>query len=401
MNDDTPRSSRLVPLIILLLASMPSAVPAKEVCGPGPGPGATLLIPYFEVDLDDPSGRTTLISVSNADSQPVVARVTLWTNMAVPSLVFDMVLEADAVRTLNLRSILEGDLPQTAGDQTFSRCIDPVAEDVPASLVPALQAMHTGEPPFADGQCFGLPADEPGLAVGYITVDAMNDCNPVFTYPGDTDEYFGHRYFEHGGGGLASNRNVLWGDAFYLDPGGDAAMGIAALALRADADRLGPFDRTFYSGVGCCGDDSREPLPSTYRVRFFDGGAFDGESDVILWLDPSVSSVGFGDGFDCENPEHLVSFCQYLTLRVFDENGELHSEQTINSSQPLSRRLRVGGGELPVPVDFGFIEVRNEVLEACILIPTGFIPLQASAITVLRAAGRFSAAFESVALDSL
>jgi hypothetical protein len=395
---------RSLPIFLLLAASSP-ATGAAAVCGPGARPGATLLIPYFEVDLDDPSGPTTLISVNNADSEPVVARVTLWSNMGLPSIAFDMVLPPDGVETLNLRSVFRGNFPVTHGDGTFPRCPDPVDYVVPPPTVEWLRAFHLGEPPAGDSVCYGLPAAEAGLAVGYLTVDAMNDCNPVPTYPGDTEEYFGHRYFERGGVGLAANRNVLWGDVLYLDPGGDAATGITALALSADADRFGPFDRTFYSGLGCCGDpaaDGREPLPSTYRARFFDGGAFDGGSELILWLDPTASHLAHvGGGFDCDDPRFLVTECQYLTFRVFDQNGELQSEQVMNASQPLSRRLRVGGAELPVPVELGFLELRNELLEACQLIPTGFIPLQASATGVLTAQGRFSAAIEATALDSL
>ncbi len=388
-----------LPLLVLLVVLMAVPPPVRGACGPGSGPGATLLIPYFEVDLENPQGRTTLISINTADVEPVVARVTLWTNLAVPTLVFDIVLQADVVRTMDLRAILQGDLPASDGNEAFSRCVEPVAEDPPAHTVEAMQAMHTGASPLRDGNCFSLPADEPALAVGYITVDAMNDCNPIFTYPGDPAEHFGHQYFESGGTGLASNRNVLWGDVFYIDPGGDAAMGIAAHALSADAESFETFGRTFYSGLGSNGDD-REPLASTYRTRFFNGGAFDGESDVILWLDPSVSLVDRASGFNCDQPEFLVDFCQFLTFRVFNEGGGLLGEQTVRESQPLVRRMLVGGEDLPTPVNFGYFEIENQLLGACPLIPTGFEPLQAAAVTVLRAEGRFSAALEGVALDA-
>ena len=32
-------------------------------------PAATLLYPYFEVDLNDPQGQTTLISINNASAK--------------------------------------------------------------------------------------------------------------------------------------------------------------------------------------------------------------------------------------------------------------------------------------------------------------------------------------------
>ena len=37
-------------------------------------PGATLLLPYFEVDLDHPAGVTTLFSINNASATAVLAQ---------------------------------------------------------------------------------------------------------------------------------------------------------------------------------------------------------------------------------------------------------------------------------------------------------------------------------------
>jgi hypothetical protein len=37
-------------------------------------PAATLLLPYFEVDLDNPAGVTTLFSINNASAAPALVR---------------------------------------------------------------------------------------------------------------------------------------------------------------------------------------------------------------------------------------------------------------------------------------------------------------------------------------
>ena len=60
------RSASALFFLTLLLAV--SATPAAWAgsCSLDDRPGATLLLPYFEVDLDDPLGRTTLFSVNNA-----------------------------------------------------------------------------------------------------------------------------------------------------------------------------------------------------------------------------------------------------------------------------------------------------------------------------------------------
>ena len=60
--------------LLALLLMMAAARPARAgICSLDDRPGATLLLPYFEVDLDDPNGRTTLFSISNAAAQPVLS----------------------------------------------------------------------------------------------------------------------------------------------------------------------------------------------------------------------------------------------------------------------------------------------------------------------------------------
>src|SRR5512134_1277002 len=66
--------------------------------------GATLLLPYFEVDLADPIGMTTLFSIiaSGEFGTPPnqfpsaasagVAHVTLWTDLGIPTFAFDIYL---------------------------------------------------------------------------------------------------------------------------------------------------------------------------------------------------------------------------------------------------------------------------------------------------------------------
>ncbi|HSF39641.1 MAG TPA: hypothetical protein VLT87_07605, partial [Thermoanaerobaculia bacterium] len=77
-------------------------------------PAATLLVPYFEVDLDDPNGVTTLFSVNNASASAVVAHITFWTDKSIPTLDFDVYLTGFDVQTINVRDIFNGILPRTA-----------------------------------------------------------------------------------------------------------------------------------------------------------------------------------------------------------------------------------------------------------------------------------------------
>ena len=104
-----------------LIAAVPSSAGILEGnCRLADQPAATMLIPYFEVDLGDPAGQTTLFSVNNASAKSTLARVVLWTNWGVPTLAFDVYLTGYDVQTLNLRDLFAGKLPQTGPDTSNS-----------------------------------------------------------------------------------------------------------------------------------------------------------------------------------------------------------------------------------------------------------------------------------------
>src|SRR5688572_16561255 len=78
-------------------------------------PAATLLLPYFEVDIANQNGVTTLFSINNASATAVLTHVTVWTDQSVPVLDFDVYLTGYDVVTVSLRDILvNGNLPRTA-----------------------------------------------------------------------------------------------------------------------------------------------------------------------------------------------------------------------------------------------------------------------------------------------
>src|SRR5829696_10120070 len=80
-------------------------------------PAATLLLPYFEVDLNNANGVTTLFSINNASATAVLAHVTIWTDQSVPAIDFDVYLTGYDVQTISLRDIfVDGNVPITASD---------------------------------------------------------------------------------------------------------------------------------------------------------------------------------------------------------------------------------------------------------------------------------------------
>src|SRR4030095_11251015 len=98
-------------LCLLGLAGSAGAV----ICTIDDVPAATLLLPYFEVDLTNPNGVTTLFSVNNASDTAILAHVVVWSDLSVPVLDFNIYLTGYDVQTINLRDIfVSGILPRTA-----------------------------------------------------------------------------------------------------------------------------------------------------------------------------------------------------------------------------------------------------------------------------------------------
>lgn len=202
--------------ISLVALALALAAPAAAE----PRTSSDLLLPYFEVGLDE-KGKTTLFALGNAYHQEVQVRVSVDTNWGIPVLAMTLTLGPGQVQTVNLRDwIVNGALP--------NRNLGP---DVLAHL----QAGLAGEPSPKDGLYYGQ-AVEPGLAVGSIS----------FRVPAS-------------GGGRPDS---LWGDYFWADPDHDFASG----ELLVDIDRV----------LACQG------LCDRHLVRFLEGGAFDG-TELVIW----------------------------------------------------------------------------------------------------------------------
>ncbi|HXO20799.1 MAG TPA: hypothetical protein VOA87_12855, partial [Thermoanaerobaculia bacterium] len=212
-----------VALFLVLVGLLSVAGPAGAViCTVDDVPAATLLLPYFEVDLANGNGITTLFSVNNASATAILAHVVVWSDLSVPVLDFNIYLTGYDVQSINLRDILVlGNLPQTASagqdpgdlispkgqfsqDINFASCNGQLPPPhLPASFLAHLQAALTGQFSNILGGCAGLAYGD-NIARGYVTVDTVNNC--TLRFPGDLG------YFAAGGTGDATNQNVLWGD---------------------------------------------------------------------------------------------------------------------------------------------------------------------------------------------
>jgi hypothetical protein len=394
-------------MLPILAAARPAAA---KTCAVDVVPAATLLLPYFEVDLKSPTGRTTLMSISNASAHATLAHVVVWTDLGVPTLAFDIYLTGYDVQTLNLRDLFAGSLPATAdaprdpGDKVSPKGI--LSEDVgipgcegllpPAPLSSAmvdhLVRAHQGlASPLLGGKCAAQFLGDQ-VERGYVTVDVARRCSTLT--PADPG-YFGPD-------GVAGYDNVLWGDFFLVDPAGNVAEGEDLVRIESDPARFAGHPTFYERYVNSTGADGREPLPTVWESRFLNGGAFTGGTNLIYWRDSRVRD----QPFDCGRPPAWYPFLwEFPRTVIFDEQ-----EHPVVPSCPVfcppllpspfpaeAGRVPVGGAAFPVPFTFGWAYLDMKTSPVVSTLPRA---TQAWLGTIHTALGTFSVGYEADPRDS-
>lgn len=270
-----------------------------------PVPGATLLFPYFEVDLASSTSRNTLLSWHASGASALLTHVTVWTDLGYPVLSFNVYLTGYDVVSFDLRDALQnGNLPVTASagqdptntispkgpysqDINYASCNGQIPYPRPVlnpSYAGDLRAVLSGGPAsYLSGKCAGFNHGD-AIARGYVTVDTVNNCTQ--RVPGNAG-YFGN--------GDATNQNSLVGEYFLVDKG-NALMhqgeGVALEASGSDPRTSTSGNYTFYGRqVSWDASDNREPLPTTWAI---DTTAE--RTDAIVWRDPKVPVSPFTCG---------------------------------------------------------------------------------------------------------
>ena len=377
-------------------ATGPFTVLSAGQRGAGDRTAASLLFPYFQVDLDAADGLTTLLAIGNSSVEEALAHVVVWTDRGIPTFAFDLHLPGDAVQTLNLRDVFRnGQLPVSGAGASLPECASPIAlpELGPARRT-ALRAQHTGQAHPEDGLCYGSTRRPPHIATGFVTVDLVNRCSEGLTYPTSLDGI----YFAPDGDGLAASRNVLFGDYFYVDAPGDHAQGLEAVPIVADGELRDGFGDTFYNAGQILGED-RRALPGRYRTRFLSGGAFDGNTSLIVWRWDSFlwESAKFGPR-TCGGEPSSGAPCVLLTFDLYDEAGnalESHSAGTA----VVTGIYEIGGDDFPASAPFGSIQIENLELSGCHQIPSGYVSHSAVVTPLLEAEGRYSVGLRATPIE--
>lgn len=262
-------------------------------------PGATLLLPYFEVDLGSSSGRTTRFSINNASASAILAHVTVWSDLAVPVLAFNVYLTGYDLQTIDMRNIMNGTLPQTASaGQDPNDTISPKGPDsqdinfasctgqFPLPQLPQIYIDHirnslTGKFTNFYDACAGTVSGN--LARGYVTVDTVNNC--TLRFHDDPNYILNDITFQ----------NVLWGDFSYVNSGfafqGAPLVSIVASLTNPAVTTAGRY--TFYGRYDSwSAADHRNPLATTFAGRYIRNSTL-----ALAWRDPKVAQGPFTCGF--------------------------------------------------------------------------------------------------------
>lgn len=291
----------LLPVLLLY------AAPAKAVIGVIDNvPGATLLFPRFEVDVENDAGLDTMVTIQNASATAMLVNVTLWTDYGLPTASFPIYLTGYDTENIDLRTVFKRLLPETASagqdpggnispkgpfsqDINFASC----AGTLPAiasngSLVSTeITAAHSGKPSteYFAGKCGSYDYGD-GIARGYLTADTVNQCGgPKNVSNAGYDEKL-------------TQQNTLLGEWLIFDNARQRVLADNAVAVEASgSDPLtSPINSgskyTFYARfVNYQAKDAREPLPTAWA-----GFDSQGRTDLTYWRDPGVSVAPFNCG---------------------------------------------------------------------------------------------------------
>ena len=339
------KTLRLLLASLLLCGTASAAVPASinndDSCDVKVGPAATLLLPYFEVDVFGTSGQTTLFTIVNVTRYPQIAHVTLWTDRAYPVLTFNLFLTGYDVQAINLADVLvrgviappsgtsqgttPGPLSASGGNlRTPLDCANNPSL-LPASLTEAINTLLTTGV-FNTGGGITACSTAGGVhnnAIGYATIDVVANCTNLM--PSDPAYFSSDLLFD----------NVLIGDYQQIGshPAGTAlsafdAAGNPMVHIRAVPEGGGAgiasgvqtatnLPYTFYDRYTPATNrtiDRRQPLPSTFAARYIQGSPAGYSTNFSIWREGIT-----GAGASC------ASYPDNGTLRIdeiirFDEH---------------------------------------------------------------------------------
>lgn len=387
-------------------------------------PAATLLLPYFEVDLANPNGITTLFSINNASAATKVAHVTVWSDNSIAVLDFSVYLTGYDVATINMRDILNLDFsginvnPASGaiyGDWSEWEILGGTVPDFPKcdAYLPELyidydtnhpgfkthvQRALTGLKSNVTGLCYGWPYGD-NIARGYVTVDVVSDCTLLLPY-----EAAYYQPAQLGSDGVIQFDNVLWGDYFYITPGENYAQGDTLVHVEAFPGGYVAGESTFYGryfvsgGSNYLAVDEREPLPTTWASRFLYGGAFTGGTEFIVWREGVRRTGGIStSSSSCAGTNGFYGVSDYA---FFDEQENpwqkfcISGDPTCEFGTLEAERIFPADLFFPMPWDFGWAYLNLQWTANANFAAQSYVS------TMMSAEGRYAVGFSAIGLDN-
>jgi hypothetical protein len=420
----------------------PATIDNDDSCDIALLPAATLLLPYFEVDLNSPqqSANTTLFTILNTSAVPQIARVTLWTDWSFPMLAFNIFLTGYDEQSINLYDVLKrgtiAPAEKTAGTSNATRpgeisqpndrnpnflpsaaaACSNLPGGVEAVLLAEVQrAFTTGiiaSPGCTKGNQVGGVHQN---AAGYATIDVVATCSAAS--PAASDYFLREILFD----------NVLTGDYQHIDPHpatGNYASGNPLVHIRAvpEGGAAGTFAPTslpftFYdlytAGIVPRTHDRRQPLPSAFLPRIIQGGTGAFNTNVQIWREASSASLACQLGYRSESvagaaevvrfDEHENAAYVSLTCNACDGLAHFPSTSSVSSSSywfpPVSNFSDVAGWlflNLNNGGSSAYSAQRNYRFGT-----TGRVrPSQAWVVTSMFAEGRYAVEMDAVAVGN-
>ena len=403
----------LCSLLALSIAGTASGAVTRndDSCDIAQLPAATLLLPYFEVNLDDPDGSTTLFTVANVTHLDQIARVTLWTDRAYPVIAFDIYLTGYDVQSINLYDVIaRGIIAPDAGTGTAisqrgeysdrntalqlescdrlpgqldSHYMERIQRALTDGVVPSIGQIFTG--------CNGA-GDQHADAIGYATIDVVRKCSE--TLPTDaaywTDEI-----------GYA---NALTGDYQHVRRGDRFADGGPMVHIRAVPEGgLTPplFPRTFYSRFQAPATpklDARQPLPAVFGARWIYGGTGSYLTSMKVWREGKTGRTA-----ECaQYAQNSAMEAQEIVM--FDDAENAVSAIACIPGSNCNQRLLSAASMTPISDVSTFPPIGNGAVSGWVYLnldhPGDQVASQAWAIASMRAEGQFSVDMDAIALGN-
>lgn len=389
----------------------PATTNNDDSCDIGVAPAATLLLPYFEVDLDDPTGETTLFTITNVSNVDQIAHVTLWTDYSFPVIDFNIYLTGYDVQAINLYDVIErGIIAPDAGTGTAITKRGPFSDPngtlalgacdrLPGQLDDAyivrMQSAFTEGTVPALGTLAGCNnvGGEHDNAVGYVTIDTADLCST--SLPTDPGYFSTEIRFD----------NVLIGDYQQVHSANNFAQGNPMVHIRAIPEGGQPgtpaivnFDRTFYSRYQAGGvEDRRQPLPSVFAARWIEGGASGFETWYKIWRE---GQTDFADANSCATWDNNVTIVSELVR--FDEAENAWGDVPVSRvSPPITTEFTLPETSLTSVSDASiYPQVTNGAIGGWMYLNLdndGFddIASQNWVVVSMRAEGRYSVDFDA------